>query len=163
MPTPCKTTGIGFLVALGLLLTPITATIRAQEPDRVFPGTAWATKTPEELGLDRKKLQAFAANVKGVGCVVKDGYMVYSWGDQTLTGDWASAGKPIISLLLFFAILEGKLPSVDALVKEWGWALGEQDQTMTFRHLGNMTSGYARGEAPARPMPTTILASSSTA
>ena len=85
MPTPCKTTGIGFLVALGLLLTPITATIRAQEPDRVFPGTAWATKTPEELGLDRKKLQAFAANVKGVGCVVKDGYMVYSWGDQTLT------------------------------------------------------------------------------
>jgi len=50
--------------------------------------------------------------------------------------------------MLFFAIQEGKVAGVDSLVKDWGWDLSSKDETMTFRHLANMVSGYARGENP---------------
>ena len=30
----------------------------------------------------------------------------------------------------------------------FGWELREKDRSMTFRHLGAMTSGYARPEPP---------------
>ena len=49
----------------------------------VFPGAAWQTKTPAELGLDGAKLDQFASNIGGSGCVVKDGYMVKTWGNQS--------------------------------------------------------------------------------
>jgi CubicO group peptidase (beta-lactamase class C family) len=42
---------------------------------------------------------------------------------------------------------ERKLAGVDAPVKDW-WDLSEKDQTMTFRHLADMTSGYDCGEKP---------------
>jgi CubicO group peptidase (beta-lactamase class C family) len=50
--------------------------------------------------------------------------------------------------MLFFAVNEGKVASVDHLVKDLGWNLIDKDKTMTMRHLANMVSGYARGEAP---------------
>lgn len=114
----------------------------------VFPGTVWATKTPQELGLNQAKLDQFAKNVGGTGIIIKDGYIVKKWGKETSKGDWASAVKPVTSTLLFFAVNEGRISGVDALIKDWGWALSEKDQSMTFRHLANMTGGYARGEAP---------------
>ncbi len=62
--------------------------------------------------------------------------------------DWMSSSKPLLSTLLFFAIQEGKVPSVNAKVKSYGWDLRAKDEAMTFHHLANMISGYARPEEP---------------
>jgi CubicO group peptidase (beta-lactamase class C family) len=113
----------------------------------VFPGTTWTTKTPGELGLDETKLNQFASNLGGVGCIIRQGYMVKSWGADD-KGDWASAAKPVLSTMLFFAIEEGRLSGVHNLIRDWGWSLIAKDQPMEFFHLANMTSGYARGEIP---------------
>src|SRR5262249_31157027 len=56
--------------------------------------------------------------------------------------------KPVLSTLLLFAVQEGKLKSVDDKIGDFGWELREKDRAMTFRHLGAMTSGYARPEPP---------------
>ena len=47
--------------------------------------------------------------VGGRGCVVRHGFMVYSWGDQSKSSDVASAMKPLISTLLLMAeaVLDG--------------------------------------------------------
>ena len=115
--------------------------------EKVFPGVTWQSKTPAELGLDAAKLNQVAANIGGVGCIARQGYLVKTWGDQASKGDWASAAKPVISTLLFFAIQEGRLGGVNDRIENWGWDLIAKDEPMTFAHLANMTSGYARGEA----------------
>jgi CubicO group peptidase (beta-lactamase class C family) len=117
-------------------------------PDVVFPGSTWDSRTPAEVGLDDAKLNQFIAQVGGKGVIVKDGYMVKTWGNQTGKFDWASVSKPVISTLLFFAVAEGKLTGVDDRLLDWGWNLTPEDQTMTFRHLANNVSGYTRGEGP---------------
>jgi hypothetical protein len=133
-----KPTGFGNEVALYL----------RRQSGAVFPGVEWETRSPSQVGLDASTIDLFAANVGGDGVIIKDGYLVKAWGNQSARADWASAGKPVISSLLFFAIDEGKLASVDAPIKEQGWALVSKDEPMTYRHLANMVGGYARGEAP---------------
>jgi len=99
--------------------------------------------------MDVSKLDELARRVGGFGCVIKDGYLVYSWGDPTQDQDWFSASKPVLSTLLLIAVAEGKLPSVDAPLAPY-WPLSSKDQTMTFRHLADMTGGYARPEKPGQ-------------
>ncbi len=113
-----------------------------------FPGTHWAQRDPAAAGLDGAQLDELAGLLGGRGCVVKDGYVVKAWGDQAQRGDWASSAKPVLSTMLFFAIEEGLVKGVDQPVADFGWPLKEKDRTMTFRHLGAMTSGYARPEPP---------------
>lgn len=115
---------------------------------KVFPGSSWQSKAPAEVGLDAAKLDQFAANAGGNGCIVRFGYMVKCWGDSSIQQDWGSAAKPVMSTLLFFAVQEQRLTSVNDLIADWGWNLSSKDQTMTFSHLANMISGYTRGEAP---------------
>ncbi len=118
------------------------------QSEKQFPGKHWESCSPESVGLDPSKLDAFVEGLGGDGCIVYDGYMIKTWGHFDANADWASAAKPLLSTLLLFAVQEGRLESVDDLVKEVGWLLSEKDATMTFRHLANMVSGYACGEAP---------------
>jgi CubicO group peptidase (beta-lactamase class C family) len=74
--------------------------------------------------------------------------VVKAWGDQAEKSDYYSSAKPILSTLLFFALKEGKVRSVDQPIAEFGWPLSAKDRAMTFRHLGAMSGGYARPEAP---------------
>jgi CubicO group peptidase (beta-lactamase class C family) len=114
----------------------------------VYPGTSWTQRTPAAVGLNVTKLgelRTATGNLAGV--VVRDGYLVYTWGNPVGKFDWASSAKPVVSTLLLFAVKEGKLPSVDARLSAF-WNLRSADQTMTFRHLANMTSGYALPENP---------------
>jgi len=118
-----------------------------------YPGAAWETRTPAEVGLRVAALDALAGSIGGVGSVVRNGYMVYSWGDQAAKADWASAAKPVIHTLLFFAVQENKLKAVEDPVKDWvlagtGGALRPEDESITFAQLMNMTSGYAVIDAP---------------
>ena len=79
----------------------------------VYPGSTWETKTPAEVGMDAAKLDAFGDFVSGRGCVVRYGYMVYTWGDVSKRADVASAAKPWYSHFLFKALEEGKIASLD--------------------------------------------------
>jgi len=117
-----------------------------------FPGAKWETRAPEEVGLSRDKLTALSELAGGRGCVVRHGYMVYSWGDQSKSSDVASAFKPLLSTLLFVAIQEGRLKSVDELVADVEPRLktlnGGKDAGITWRHLASQTSGYGLAEIP---------------
>ena len=83
-----------------------------------------------------------------LGCVVREGRLVYSWGDPEARFGWHSASKPVFATLLFFAIQRGLLSGPEAMIADQGWALVEKDRTMTFAHLANMTSGYGCAERP---------------
>jgi CubicO group peptidase (beta-lactamase class C family) len=135
------------LSVLGSL--PAKATNESPSADsRTYPGRTWETRTPAQVGLDPEKLEAIALTLGGRGCIVRHGYVVRTWGDQAQRSDWMSSSKPLLSTLLFFAIQEGKVQSVNAKVKSCGWDLGGKDEAMTFHHLANMISGYARPEEP---------------
>jgi len=118
----------------------------------IYPGQAWGTRTPEEVGLSRQKLAALAELAGGRGCVVRHGYMVFTWGDQSKSSDVASAFKPLLTTLLFMAIQEGKLPSVDDKVADFEPRLESinqgKDAAITWRHFAFQISGYGLVEAP---------------
>jgi hypothetical protein len=114
----------------------------------VFPGAAWEEAPPDSLGMDGAPLDEIASALGGRGCVVRDGRVVKAWGSQSETGDWLSSAKPVLSTLLFFAIEEGRVGGVGTPVVEFGWKLAPKDRPMTFAHLANMVSGYARPEPP---------------
>lgn len=118
----------------------------------MFPNTKWEERSPEQAGMSASKLAAFSALVEGRGCVVRNGAMVFAWGDQTKSSDVASAFKPLLTTLLFCAIQEGKISSVDARVADFEPRLktlnGGKDAAMTWRHLASQTSGYGWSEKP---------------
>jgi len=120
----------------------------------IYPGAVWETRAPEEVGMSRSKLEALRNLVGGRGCVVRYGYMVYSWGDQSRSADVASAVKPVISTLLLFAVQEGKLKSVDDRVADFEPDLkslnGGLHAEITWRHLASQTSGYGLVEPPGK-------------
>ncbi|MDP3071838.1 MAG: serine hydrolase [Opitutaceae bacterium] len=124
------------------------STTTAPASESGFPGERWEERAPTELGLAAAKLDAFAARVGGDGVIIKDGFLVKTWGEVATHKWWASASKPVLSTLLLTAVQEGKLASLDAPVRDAGWALSEKDAPMTFRQLANMTSGYATADAP---------------
>ncbi|MCC6798175.1 MAG: DUF5060 domain-containing protein [Candidatus Hydrogenedentes bacterium] len=116
--------------------------------DKVYPGKEWAHRDPSEMSIDAIALDRVAEDLGGRGCMIKDGHVIKTWGDQSEVGDWASSAKPVLSTLLFFAIEEGLVKNVDQPIADFGWPLSDKDKSMTFRHLGAMTGGYARPEAP---------------
>ena len=64
------------ILAVGFLTCSVTI-----EAAPVYPGKKWATKSPEQVALDAKKLKELSDYAGGFGCVVRHGYMVYTWGD----------------------------------------------------------------------------------
>jgi len=135
-------TGLGVLMACGSSQRPATGRAGG------FPGAAWEHADPARLGLDGTALDEVARLLGGRGCVIKDGCVVKAWGDQAQRGDWFSSAKPVLSTLLFFAVEQGLVRNVDQPIADFGWDLKPKDRSITFRHLGSMTSGYARPEPP---------------
>lgn len=113
-----------------------------------FPGASWEARDAEAMGLRADRLDAVAKELGGRGCIVKNGYVVKTWGDQSLKGDVYSSAKPMLGTLLLFALKEGKIRGIDQPIREFGWELSPKDREMTLRHLTTMTSGYARPERP---------------
>ena len=126
--------------------------LRLQSASGVFPQAHWEARAPGQVGLSREKLEKLSKLVGGRGCVVRHGYMVYSWGDQTRSPDVASAFKPVLSTLLLMAVQEGRLKSVDEQVADFEPGLktlnNGKDGGITWRHLASQTSGYGLTEAP---------------
>ncbi len=118
----------------------------------VYPTADWEAREPERLGFDRGKLDAMRDLVGGRGCVVRHGYLAYSWGDVAQSEDVASAVKPLISTLLLMAVQDRRIASVDRPVAEFEPRLrtlnGGKDAGITWRHLASQTSGYGLKERP---------------
>src|SRR5262245_5878135 len=138
---------------IALLLLAFTAVSRVSAGDKpVFPGTSWAKRKPADAGVDPAKLDALRDLVGGRGCVMRNGSLIYSWGDVARSQDLASAAKPVSSTLLLFAVHEGKLRSVDERVSEVDPRLkdlnGGKDAAITWRHLASQTSGYGLSDKP---------------
>jgi pimeloyl-ACP methyl ester carboxylesterase len=122
-------------------------------PEPGFPGKTWTRREPAAVGLDGERLGALADFVGGDGCVVRGGSLVYSWGDPSRPNDVASAVKPWFAHLLFVALEQRRIASLDAAVDAHEPRLGrvagaEDDAAITWRHLATQTSGYGMREAP---------------
>lgn len=119
---------------------------------QVFPAEKWETQKPEALGVDVNKLNDLAKLIGGNGCVVKNGFMIYSWGDVSKSGDVASAFKPVLTTLLFIALQEGLIESIDEPISKYEPRLTEinngKDARITWRHLAMQISGYGLKEPP---------------
>ncbi len=113
-----------------------------------FPDSHWKKASPEAVGLNGSLLRDFSKKVGGDGCVIRNGLLVHEWGDITTNRDWASAAKPVLATLMLIAVNKRLLSSPATPVRTVGWPLQPKDSGMTFAQLANMTSGYARGEAP---------------
>ena len=145
------------LAGCGLIIPILSATLCLAQapPDWVFPGASWATKTPAEMGVDQAKLDAFKAKLdpNSSGVVIKDGYLIYSWtrvggGSIGENHNWASASKPVIATMLFSAINEGRVASVNSPILPYWPGLTGKDQGITFRNLADQTGNYCNKEAP---------------
>ena len=109
-------------------------------------------RDPAQLGLLPEKLHELELLVGGRGCVVRNGFMAYTWGNQSKSSDIASAFKPVLTSLLFLAVQEGKLASVNELVAKFEPRLetlnGGKDAGITWRHFAFQVSGYGLIEKP---------------
>lgn len=119
-----------------------------------FPSATWDRRGASSLGFGKSELDSFVDLVGGDGVVVRDGYIARSWGKPDRRRDWASAAKPVLSTLLFFALQEGKIKSLESHIVPWvrsrfpGRRLRYIHQDMTFSQLANMTSGYGFNDRP---------------
>ena len=123
--------------------------------ENTYPKLSWEFRTPESLELDERLLKQVANRIGGHGVIIKDGYLTMSWGNPMLRFDWGSALKPVLSTMLFHAITENRLESVDTYVAPYlhlatGKQLDSKDQFITFNQLANMTSGYGLPDRPGQ-------------
>ncbi|MDP6442803.1 MAG: hypothetical protein QGG36_28250 [Pirellulaceae bacterium] len=119
------------------------------------PGEEWRLRAPAELGMDAEKLKKFSEFVGGRGCVIRRGYLVYSWGDVSRRGDVASACKPFYAHFLFKAVELGKIPNLEQKAVRWeprlgsiNAALSHKDAEIRWRDFANQTSCYQLREHP---------------
>lgn len=117
-----------------------------------YPSEKWEHKSPQELGVDGKKLQTLPRLINGNGCVIKNGYMIFSWGDISKSEDVASAFKPVLTTLLFIALQEGLISSIDEPISKYVPELSKinngKDSKITWYHLAMQISGYGLKEPP---------------
>jgi len=129
--------------------------VEAGQSKAVYPGKRWEARTPGEAGVDGRKLTELSDYAGGFGCVVRGGYMVYTWGDVSKRKDVASAVKPVYTHFLIKAVEDGKLKGFDEAVsrveprlKGLNKGLGYKDRGITWRHLCNQISCYGVKERP---------------
>jgi hypothetical protein len=121
----------------------------------VYPGLSWEKKTPAEASLKAESLDALRELVGGHGCVIRHGYLVYSWGDIARRGDVASACKPWFIHFLLLLLQNALIDSLDDAVHpleprlfDLNPKLDFKDRKITWRQLANQTSCYGVREQP---------------
>ncbi|MBS3146704.1 hypothetical protein J4471_03330, partial [Candidatus Woesearchaeota archaeon] len=122
---------------------------------QIYPSSTWQTKTPTEMGMDINRLNELRDYVGGNGVVIRDGYLVYSWGSQSQRNDIASAVKPFYSHFLLEAVDSGLLTSIDQRINTFETCvnninanLNYKDRSITFKQLANQISCYGVRENP---------------
>ena len=141
-------TALRCLVALGIALC--CAKTRADDSRFPFPKVP-----PSSVGMDQAKLEqakAYALTGGGSGCILRNGQLVLSWGDQKRKYDIYSSTKSIGVTVLGLAIMDGKVELHDKAAKylpsvgtppennaETGWL-----DELTLWHLASQTGGFEK-------------------
>ncbi len=141
-------------LTVSVVIAAQNAVVYAAGPS-VFPARHWQRRSPADVSLDVNQLDQFRRTVGGQGCIVRHGYLVYSWGAYDHPHDVASALKPLYSYVMMQAVANHKLASFDTRVADYWRELAavkehpdHQDQQLTFRHLGFQTACLGYSEAP---------------
>ncbi len=118
-----------------------------------FPASEWAEQSPEEAGLSEPQVQTFAETVGGRGCIVRDGRLVHTWGDVSTHGPGSRVTEALLSHLLFLAVEDGRIDSLDDRVVVRQPLLADlggdrKDAAITWRQLAQHTCGYGTRDAP---------------
>jgi CubicO group peptidase (beta-lactamase class C family) len=115
----------------------------------------WPTISLADAGLDKAKLDEFSNAISGNGVIIRHDAIAYTWGLPDKRLDIASSSKAVYSFLVFKAVEEGLIPSLDQPVVQWmpelatlNAALGHKDTRITWRHLITQTSCYGVTEEP---------------
>jgi hypothetical protein len=121
----------------------------------VYPDKQWQVRKPGQVGLDENELKALSEYAGGSGCVVRSGYMVYTWGNASKRRDVASAAKPVYTHFLLTAVEKKRLANIDEPVckvesklNSLNASLEYKDRKITWRHLCNQVSCYGVCEQP---------------
>jgi CubicO group peptidase (beta-lactamase class C family) len=143
------------LLVLLVSVSPGIIEVKGGKTKPVYPGKEWEIKKPVDVGLDARKLKALSDYTGGFGCVVRNGCMVYTWGDASRRIDVASAVKPLYTHFLLTAVEQGKLKSIEEPVAKMEPGLNSlnksldfKDRKITWRHLCNQISCYGVQEQP---------------
>lgn len=145
------------IIALLVIISGGGYCTKALQIPPVYPVKRWQRKSPAGVGLEAKKLQELSDYAGGFGCVVRYGYMVYTWGNASRRKDVASAVKPLYTHFIFKAVEQGRIKSLDEPVvryqpglKTLNKKLGYKDRNITWRHLANQISCYGVQEQPGQ-------------
>ncbi len=133
----------------------LIALANAADQKVVYPTKEWQIRTPQQVALDPDKLKALSDFAGGFGCIVRHGYMVYTWGNPARRMDVASAVKPLYTHFLLKAIQDKKLRGFDEPIKKYepklqnlNSELDYKDRNITWRHLCNQISCYGVTDKP---------------
>jgi CubicO group peptidase (beta-lactamase class C family) len=133
----------------------IVALLPCYCPAALWPGDQWPVANPVELGIDTTKLaeaRDYAVEAEGSGCIIVQGRLVMSWGNQSALYDLKSTSKSIGVTVLGLALQDGKL-KLDDLAKRYHPSFGMPPEanaqsgwldTITLRMLANQTAGFAK-------------------
>ncbi|MCB1882981.1 MAG: serine hydrolase [Geminicoccaceae bacterium] len=127
----------------------------AAEASGAWPGSAWVSKAPAQVGVGAFRLDqaiAYAKRFGGSGIVVRNGYRIASWGGQATRYDLKSATKSFGSILLGLAVADGRLDLTDrAQPRLHGFGLPPASNAATgwlddvaVRHLATHTAGFEK-------------------
>ena len=84
---------------------------------QVWPNSGWRHIAPDQVQIDGTRLQEaadYALTGGGAGMIVRGGYVVHSWGDQTTRFDLKSTTKSIGGTALGLALADNMLLLTDA-------------------------------------------------
>ena len=167
-----KTTMIISLLAVLLsACAPVATPISTAAPilptatltDSYWPTEGWRTSTPEEQGIDSKKLEAMLAEIKERKIdvhsllIIRNGYLVsetyFEPYQQDLKQDMQSVGRSFTSALIGIAIDKGYIDGVDQRILDFfpdrTFAnLDKQKEAMTLEDVLTMRSGLEGEEDP---------------
>jgi CubicO group peptidase (beta-lactamase class C family) len=144
--------------------------VRAQSPVDYFPADNWRTSSPEEQGLNKKRLKKLVKrmrrnSISGIDSllIVRNGYLVSEsyfngWGPDDLH-TLQSDTKSITSLLVGIARQQGLIPGIDRTVisffpeYERIKRLDDRKAAMSLRDLLTMRTGFDWSEDPYEGSP----------
>jgi len=125
------------------------------ETTPVYPGRAWRSAKPAEVGMDVRllhKARKYALTGGGSGMITRHGRVVITWGDQKKRYGLKSTTKSIGMTAVGLAIKDGKLKLQDRVGKhhpsfgvppdsnrKTGWL-----KDVTLLHLATHTAGFEK-------------------
>ena len=115
----------------------------------VYPGDDWASKTPEQMGVDRDALNRAVQKIRDYSgsdsadevLIIRDGYVIYSGSDTYNWHEIWSVTKSFTGTALGLLIDEGRL-TLDSKVANQLPELANQYSNVRYKHFASHTSGY---------------------